>query len=311
MLDALSDHVFLIEQLDDGSFRIAYSNQAMARFMGRSVAELTGLRLDALLGDEALHARIAACYRQALSSGEVLHYEESTEGFAAQPARVFDTRIAPLRDAKGRLRYICGVSRDISERIHAEQALRDKHAQLQDTLAQLSVLQRQLQQEVVHDPLTGLYNRRHFEAALRREVLRAAREGSALSLLMLDLDHFKRFNDDYGHVVGDRVLVAFAQWLRQHMRGEDVLSRWGGEEFLLLLPRTRGEQARQRAEAWRAQLRDLDLRQAEARLVIEFSAGIAECPQHADTPETLLQAADRALYRAKALGRNRVCLSSD
>ncbi|MGH8184459.1 MAG: diguanylate cyclase [Rhodanobacteraceae bacterium] len=183
--------------------------------------------------------------------------------------------------------------------------------QLALALANLQ-LQASLRTQSIRDPLTSLFNRRYLEASLPRELLRAGRRKGGLSVLMFDLDHFKRYNDTQGHDAGDALLGAFGALLAQSCRGEDMPCRFGGEEFTTVLVDADHAQALARAEA---------IRKATAELVVRYrggtlppatvSIGVASLPEHGDTPEVLFRMADQALYRAKRLGRNVVASASD
>ncbi len=163
-----------------------------------------------------------------------------------------------------------------------------------------------LRGQSLRDPLTGLYNRRYMEDSLEREVRRAARSNQQVALLMIDIDHFKQFNDTFGHQAGDTVLRALGGFLIQRTRTEDAPCRYGGEEFALILPDTSGETARRRAELLREELKMLAVQHAGQVLgSVTVSIGIATYPEEG-TAEELLKTADLALYRAKAAGRNRV-----
>lgn len=310
MLDVIPDHVFLLEVLEAGRYRMVYSNEAMSRFMGIPQSCLQGMLLSDIITDPILYATIDARYREALSCGHTLRYEESTEGFSSAPLTLFDTRLAPLADGEGRLRYICGISRDITLRKQAEQALAQSNAELESTLAEVRILQQQLHEEAIRDPLTGLFNRRYFTESLERELHRAQREHFPVTLMMIDLDHFKQVNDQQGHQAGDRVLQAFSEYLLRNLRSEDVLCRWGGEEFIIMLPGLALEVADERIRQWHRAITALmdDCERGSGSLEISFSAGLAEFPRQAATLDSLLRAADQALYRAKREGRNRVCL---
>ena len=158
--------------------------------------------------------------------------------------------------------------------------------------------------DAFHDPLTGLPNRRAAGERLAASRAHALRQGEPLSVLMLDIDHFKRVNDVHGHADGDRVLVALARALREELRAGDLAARHGGEEFLVVLPASDTAQARDAAERIRAHVQGLPLPLADATLSVTISIGVATL--HADEPcDALLARADAALYRAKAGGRNR------
>ena len=172
-------------------------------------------------------------------------------------------------------------------------------------------LQETLRSGSERDPLTGLYNRRHLEISLHRELARAQRHGHAVSLIMLDVDHFKEFNDTHGHDAGDAVLCEVAQVLKRHTRGEDIVCRYGGEEFLLVLPSCTPEDTYAKAEAIReaiAQRRVFMHGNALPR--ITASLGIASSPLDGERMEDLISCADAALYQAKASGRNRIIANS-
>jgi len=168
-------------------------------------------------------------------------------------------------------------------------------------------LRETLRQQSIRDPLTGLFNRRYLDETLRREILRATRAGSTLGVIMLDIDHFKRFNDTYGHEAGDTVLAALGKFLLNQVRGDDIACRYGGEEFTLILPGASLEIVRERAEQLRIGAQSLTMRVNGTQVeTITLSLGVAAAPQYGDTADAVLQAADAALYRAKQGGRNRV-----
>ncbi len=178
--------------------------------------------------------------------------------------------------------------------------------QLSMALANLSLRER-LRLQSIREPLTGLFNRRYLEESAARELARCARRGLPLSLMMLDIDHFKAFNDVHGHAGGDALLARFGKLLAEHSRGEDIACRYGGEEFTLILPEAPPESALQRAEGIRAAVEAMRVRHMDRELPqVTVSIGVAAFPGDGDSPEALLHAADEALYRAKHAGRNRV-----
>lgn len=169
-----------------------------------------------------------------------------------------------------------------------------------------------LEREAITDPLMEIYNRRYLDRKLDDEVARAHRYRTALSVLLLDIDHFKRVNDTYGHDLGDRVLVRIGDYLKRSVRRSDVLGRYGGEELLLILPQTGRHRALALAEKLRRGIEATEvLGPHETRdsvpLHCTVSIGAASFGTGVDTPGRLLKAVDEALYRAKAEGRNRVC----
>jgi diguanylate cyclase (GGDEF)-like protein len=195
------------------------------------------------------------------------------------------------------------VFRTIAERARAEAELRAMGEQLKasmQTLAELSIT----------DALTGLYNRRYLDETLRRELLRAERAKLPVAVIMLDVDHFKRFNDTYGHDAGDAVLRSLAGLMQKHARGGDILCRYGGEEFAMIMPEMSCAAAAQRAERLLEATRLLTVEHGGRPLGrVTLSAGVALFPDHGAEGPALLQAADSALYAAKKAGRDRVVVA--
>ncbi len=168
-----------------------------------------------------------------------------------------------------------------------------------------------LRDQSIRDPLTGLFNRRYFEETFEREIQRAVRGARPLTLLLLDLDHFKRFNDTFGHEAGDLVLKELGILLRQVFRVGDVPCRLGGEEFVVVLPDVAPDAIRPRVEELATRLRNRDLQLRKQPLGrVTLSAGLAGMPEHGTTPAELLQAADLALYAAKRGGRDQLLIAS-
>lgn len=235
---------------------------------------------------------VTAPYREAFDEltrkvcrGESGSLEFEMVGLKGQH-RWLDTHAVPMRDASGGITGLLGVTRDITERRRVEQEL----ARLAQT-----------------DPLTGLANRRHFMAQAEEELSRTHRYGGPLSVLMVDIDHFKRVNDTYGHKTGDLVLQRFADLSRHMLRDIDTIGRIGGEEFAILLPETDGSRGREVAERLRSALAEAEL-PVEQGLPLRFTAsiGIASLAGPGVNIDTLLNQADQALYEAKHAGRNRV-----
>ena len=171
-------------------------------------------------------------------------------------------------------------------------------------------LRETLRNQSIRDPLTGLFNRRYMEETLERELRRAERNQRPLSVVMLDLDRFKGFNDTFGHDAGDVVLAEFGGLMRGSVRGADVVCRYGGEEFVLILPDATAEDSLRRVEQLRLATAQLYVRHREQSIgAPSFSGGIAAFPANGDKVEDLLRAADTALYRAKTMGRSRIMIA--
>src|SRR5262245_18455827 len=176
-----------------------------------------------------------------------------------------------------------------------------------DMAGALQQREQTLQEQAISDPLTGLYNRRYLSEVLPREPARSGRNTKPVAVMLIDLDHFKRVNDSFGHEAGDIVLTAVGALLREKVRGSDIPCRYGGEEFALVLPETDEESAARRAEDIRVAISALEWSHAGRRFgKITASFGIAMFPEHAQDTDTLLRVADVALYAAKGAGRNRI-----
>ncbi len=169
-------------------------------------------------------------------------------------------------------------------------------------------LRKQLQELSVRDPLTGLFNRRYMEEFFEQELIRSRRKSGQLSILMLDIDHFKLYNDKFGHQAGDTVLHELGNFFKRQMRGSDVICRFGGEEFIVLLPEASSDAAEHRAHQLSDNAKLLQVKYDGQDLPpINLSIGVATFPSHGDCMEEIIRAADSALYKAKEDGRDRVC----
>lgn len=213
--------------------------------------------------------------------------------------RCLEVRVSELRDPRGRAQGRVVVWRDVTAQRRAEAALRQAHEQLQARLAEIERLQAELREQSVRDPLTGLHNRRFLA-----EVLDDLREPD-YSVVLLDIDRFKRVNDSLGHAGGDAVLCAVAAYLAGAAQPGETVCRYGGEEFVVLLPGVSLEEAAARAEGWR---RDIDARGAcvdGQQVAVTVSLGVSSALEHGPLPDRVLLAADWALYEAKSGGRNR------
>jgi diguanylate cyclase (GGDEF)-like protein/PAS domain S-box-containing protein len=172
-------------------------------------------------------------------------------------------------------------------------------------------LRETLREQSIRDPLTGLFNRRFLQESLERELQRAKRKQRSLAIIFLDVDRFKHFNDIFGHDAGDAVLQSMAHLFRTQFRTEDVICRYGGEEFAAILPETSLQDAANRAEALRLAMKDLRLVHRGVLLdPVTISIGIAGFPDHGQSSQELLERADKGLYRSKTDGRDRVTLAS-
>lgn len=197
--------------------------------------------------------------------------------------------MGPLRNENNSIDHIYITVRDVTEMAIYEQKLIEMN---------------------MKDGLTGIYNRRYFEGRIKEEFDRNKRYGQSFSLCMFDLDHFKRVNDTCGHLYGDSVLQSVAEIITAAIRTSDILVRYGGEEFCLMLPETGLENAAATAERCRAAIQGYAFMYQNERLRITISLGVAELTDKVVSPESLIEKADQALYEAKRAGRNRVVMAT-
>jgi diguanylate cyclase (GGDEF)-like protein len=195
---------------------------------------------------------------------------------------------------------------EVRERREAEERLRLANKALHDRMKEVEALQEHLREQSVRDPLTGVFNRRYLIETLEQEIHRAQRSGAPLTVAVVDVDHFKSINDLLGHDAGDRVLTKVAQTLASNVRDEDVVCRYGGEEFVVVLPGTTLEVASERAARWQSELRSMILPDALEGRPITISVGLASAPAQDTSGEELVRLADEAMYVAKRRGRDRV-----
>jgi diguanylate cyclase (GGDEF)-like protein/PAS domain S-box-containing protein len=292
-LDSTAAAVFLC----DRSGTLEYANAAAARLLGRRPAEAAKGNLAevfALEGEARLKADLFAAMAAAGEwAGEVSVQREDGEGV---PCIV---TLSPVRRAGGRIDGLVVTLRDVSDRVAMEEALRGAN--------------RRLAEQASRDPLTGLYNRAYFREVLEREVARAVRYGDTLSVLMIDLDDFKRVNDEHGHALGDQVLCEAGRVLSQGLRDGDVLARYGGDEFCVLLPNTPWNMARVVGERLRVVAAERSFG-SEAAVRIRVSIGCCDSTKVTESPvsgDGLMRAADRALLDAKRQGGDRVLVCGE
>jgi diguanylate cyclase (GGDEF)-like protein len=229
------------------------------------------------------------------------HIKNTQEGYICIPITVGEETFGVLSIVFG----FADLSHDeqsVAIRLGGDVAQALSNLTLRNTLHELSI----------RDYLTGLFNRRYMEEMLVKEIAKSKRNNSSLGIIMFDVDYFKYFNDTYGHDAGDLVLSTLGKFLRGIFRESDIICRFGGEEFLIILPDATQEHTLERAEALRQDIKKLHIKDKENLLEkVNISIGVAIFPQQGLTPRELLDAADEALYQAKAKGRDRVCLAKE
>jgi diguanylate cyclase (GGDEF)-like protein len=215
-----------------------------------------------------------------------------------------DLRVSSLYDRNGKFSGRMVILRDITHSKSAEKALQQANQRLQEKLAEIESLQIQLSERAVRDILTGLFNRRYLEETLERELSRAERKGYLVCVIMIDIDHFKKLNDTYGHQAGDLMLHELGEIIKTHTREGDIACRYGGEEFVIVMPDVKPDIAYQRAEDLRLAFQEMHLHYQDNILNSTLSGGVAIFPRDGKTGDHILNSADHALYTAKAEGRN-------
>lgn len=287
----LSQSLVGIAIIEEGKF--AYTNDRFNEIFGYDAQEIHSLGpIDiAFDGDRS---RVAESLRKRID-GEVDRVHYFMRG-KRKDGEVIDLEVYGNTIIVGDVRTLISVVMDVSERTRAER--------------QILAMQERLLEQSLHDSLTNLYNRRYLDEALKRELILAERGDYSVSLIMCDLDYFKKVNDQYGHQAGDNVLRTFADLLRRNARASDICCRYGGEEFLLVLPQMTENEAVDRAELLRSTMVAVPVYYEGTSILESASFGIATFPRDGDCGDKLIAAADDALYAAKAAGRNRVSIAS-
>nr|WP_256354801.1 histidine kinase N-terminal 7TM domain-containing protein [Pseudomonas sp. sia0905] len=295
LLEALPDPVMVV----DTQWRVIEANQAALKLGGLN-NDWQGHRLQDWPG-----------------FGDELAVQLVEQGELREPLLIqsdadhyFEVRTRPIERLTrhgilvlGQLLYL----RDVTQRQRAKLKLAEALALSEERLRTITSLHEQLREQALCDPLTGLYNRRYLDELFARELARARRDNAPLALALIDLDHFKRLNDQYGHLDGDDVLRSVAQYLLVNLRSSDTVFRIGGEEFLVILPGADVREATRRLEAICQGLAQKPIETRSGVRHVTLSAGLALWPEQGRALDELLQAADAALYEAKRRGRNRVC----
>jgi diguanylate cyclase (GGDEF)-like protein/PAS domain S-box-containing protein len=283
LVENMSDMVIVIDQ--EG--RVLDINMAARNFFDCAVKDVTGAPASQVL-------------KQCPNLVESLHSVDKLQEIKlAQRGHeyFYKMQVTPLIDRRGSLQGKMIMMSDITQ-------LYEVNDRLQSQLSEIQSLQAELREQAIRDPLTGLFNRRYLAETLEREFARASREEYPVSLALLDIDHFKKVNDSWGHHAGDLVLKALSDELRAHTRAGDIACRYGGEEFLIVFPNASLSDACQRAEQFRLRIQSLEVPWKDIQIHITVSIGLANFPHHGTTSDMILTAADDALYQAKASGRN-------
>jgi len=290
--------------------RFVHISDNMCRMMGYHRDELLGRNVMEFMTPEYRAEILTHAAERGTPDNPLAHthpLRHTGEFFRKDTARLWiETVSVPVFDDAGVHIGYFGITRDVTERKRAEQELRRANERLEAQLSHIHALHAQMREQAIRDELTGVHNRRHFVEVAERELERARRQGATVSLVMLDIDHFKRVNDEHGHPVGDAALKAVGTMLGETTRAGDLAFRLGGEEFAVLLMGLGHDGAMERAENWRAALATVRIPTEGASLRLTASFGVATFPAHAHDLVELMKVADARMYRAKSLGRDQV-----
>ena len=305
-LNTILDNVAAYIYIRDDKHCFTYTNKKTEELFQRPSSEIEGKTPIDLLGEingKEFERLDLDLYRtkEAIEGVEVF--------IADKDVFYYWTVKAPLFDEDGNVSGLIGMSTDITEQKKLEQQLENSNALLKSKIDEITLLQSTLWEQATQDPLTQLFNRRYFNEIANKEIIKTARNKKPMALLLLDADYFKKINDNFGHAMGDKVLVKFAQIMMDECRRTDIVCRYGGEEFVILMPEASQDIAVGRAEEIRENY------QKEITKILNnistVSIGIAMWNNNLVDLEGLTKAADQAMYQAKNNGRNQVVVYSE
>ncbi|MGH7489628.1 MAG: diguanylate cyclase, partial [bacterium] len=286
----------------DAHDRVLDANTVAEKWLGRSKDELIGR------DPMEIFRQWPEFLRRFLSTQET----REEVRIPGKTPRMLEIMVTPLYDPISKeLNGRVILAYDVTARKQLENDLTETNEILWTKIAEIDSLREQLQEQAIRDDLTRVFNRRFLTETLDKEIPRAERERTPISVVMIDVDQFKKFNDTHGHKCGDLVLKHLADFLIAQARASDIVCRFGGEEFVILMPNATHEDAYERAESWRQAYAEKPFHFDGQVLHTTFSGGVASYPAHGLGGDEILNAADHALYHSKSQGRNRVTLYSN
>lgn len=296
ILDFSSDPIFCFNE--NGEYM--YVNNAFASPMKRTPSDIIGKRIWDIFPGEAGNMRFAAvrkCFETGVQG--VLEVKVETE----HRPLYFITTVTPVKDQENAVKYVICISKEITERKNMEDSIHKAKRDAEQRNEEQNTLVKALYIKSITDGLTGLYNRQHMIEVLEKQMEISRLNHRDLTVLLMDLDFFKPVNDTYGHHIGDEVLVEISSGLQATLNAQGMLGRYGGEEFIVILPDKSPEQAAAIAESLRTFVEGQRFSQME--IAITISIGLM--PYSGQDLKDLIRKADDRLYMAKEKGRNRVC----
>ncbi|MBI5351291.1 MAG: diguanylate cyclase [Chloroflexi bacterium] len=287
IMEHIPEMVFVV----DAHNRVLDANVVAQKWLGKTAEEIIGRN----------SADVFQAWPELVKKYQFVDQTREEIIIPGDPQITLELIVSPLYDHLKNLLGRVIVAHDITEHKHLANELRIQ-------LTENESLRALLQEQAIRDPLTNVYNRRFFAESLDKEISWAKREEKPVSIVIMDIDYFKNFNDTHGHKCGDVVLQSIAKFLVENTRNEDIVCRYGGEEFVILMSGTTLQSAYERAENWRHTFESTVFEYEGLKLKATFSAGVASFPLHGMDGESVLQAADQALYQSKNNGRNLVTL---
>lgn len=282
---------------------ITWVNPAACHMTGYAASELIGNRPNLLKSgrhDKSFYDELWTTVRSgAIWQGAIINRHKDGSEYHEEQT------IAPVHDRAGAITHFIAIKQDVTERVRAENLLRETRDELARRVTEVEALHAQLRELAVRDSLSGLFNRRYLDETLPRELAKATRDRTSVTLVMIDIDHFKRVNDKHGHTIGDRMIAELGGILRTQSRVYDVACRYGGEEFAVVMLAAALKDGVACAEGWRDSFGAVSVPAGTTTVQATLSAGVAEWSRD-ETADELLARADSALYQAKRAGRNRV-----
>lgn len=300
-LNAILNNLPVYIYVKDLDQRFLYANKMIQELFGYPLDFIKGKTAGELLGQE----RRKEYEPLDLKLIETESTVEGTEKFYAKDkVHYYYSVKAPIFDDNGKLTSLIGMSTDITKNIELEKNFEEANKKLKIKIKEITELKNSLWEQATHDPLTQLFNRRYFNDYLEKEILKTQRNKNPLALLLLDADYFKNINDEFGHDIGDKVLIKFAKIMVSECRRSDIVCRYGGEEFMILMPNANLKTAMDRAEKIRLKYQKEISEFLKVKNTV--SIGIAMWDNDFKNLEELAKATDLAMYQAKENGRNQV-----
>lgn len=297
------DNLFIVLKTEDGDFITERTNPALVKLFQLTPEQASGASLKAFLPAEAFQ-KIAQRYNDCLQNNAAVHYEESHVLDDSGGVRYWETMLLPIIDEQTGEQRVFGISREFTRLKRIEEQLKLANERLEEKVkARTKELEEALQKMEkisIYDKLTKLYNRHKLDDELTNEINFAKRYGNCFGLILMDVDNFKTINDSLGHVIGDKVLVEFADVLKQSIRQTDIAGRWGGDEFLIIVPKASRETILHLVNTLQKNIKQ---HKFEKVGLLTLSIGGAVYKE-SDDVDSIIQRADRALYKSKNKGKD-------